>query len=171
MPAEAEAIHEAVQAIIAGASLHEIARRGDAAGLARLQGSLWREQPTKARDVLTSWRIAGVPVHKGQPLPEAEAQWPAIVSRELEQVRNILLAPELRVNAHRAARRSLLSGIATCGACGSPLRSSTHEGRLGMHAGSARLPRASSHLYKGQGAQCQVDHPRSTPIGVEDASW
>jgi DNA invertase Pin-like site-specific DNA recombinase len=129
VPGEAEAIRDAVSSVIAGASLHEIARRWDLAGLVRVRGGLWREQPTKVRDVLTAWRIAGIAVRKGEPLLDVEAQWPSIVTREeLAQVRAILLAPERRTNAHRAARRSLLSGLAMCGACGSPLRSSTHEG-------------------------------------------
>ncbi len=109
VPVEAEAIRDAVQAVIAGASLHEIARRWDQAGLVRLQGGQWREQPTKVRDVLVAWRIAGVPVHKGQPL-DVEAQWPAIITREqLQQVRDILLSGG--VAARSTLSRSLAPGM------------------------------------------------------------
>lgn len=129
IPAEAEAIRDAVQSVIAGASLHEIARRWDRTGLARVNGGSWRQQPSKVLQVLTAWRIAGVVVHKGEPLLDVEAQWPAIVTREqLTQVRAVLLAPERRTNGARAARRSLLSGLAVCAKCHSVLRSSTHEG-------------------------------------------
>lgn len=129
VPAEAEAIRDATQAVIAGSSLWQICERWDDAGLHRLDGGQWRKQPTKMRDVLVSYRIAGVPVYRGEPLFDVKATWPAIVTREdLEEVRAILLAPERRTNNRRAARRSLLSGLAICGDCGAPLRSSTHEG-------------------------------------------
>lgn len=161
---EAEAIREAVQAIIAGASLHEVARRWDLAGLARVQGGSWREQPTKVRDVLTSHRIAGIPVHRGQPLFEVASSWDAIVTREqLEQVRDILLAPERRTNSHRAARRSLCSGLAVCGVCQLPLRSSTHEGSRRTDP-SRRVDRV--QIYRCSGVECgllirahKVDEP------------
>lgn len=126
---EAQAVREGVQAVIAGASLHEVGRRWDRAGLARMNGGSWLKSLTKLKQVLTAWRIAAIPVHRDNPLFDVEAQWEPIVTRaELEQVRDILLSPERRTNTHRAARRSLLSGLAACGRCGAPLRSSTHEG-------------------------------------------
>jgi len=125
---EADAVRQGISMVIAGSSLRSVGRHFDSLGLTTVGGRRWSDSLGTLRQVLTSWKIGGVPSYKDQPLDGVDAQWPAIVSREtLDQVCAVLLDDRRRTNAHRMARKALLSGIATCAVCHGPMRSATKE--------------------------------------------
>lgn len=154
VPAEAEAIREAVESVLAGASLYEVARRWDAAGLQRLHGGSWRPHPTKVKQVLTSARIAAIPVYQGVEMPDVEASWAPIIDRDkLAQVRAVLCDPARRTNNRRPARNSVLSGILRC-ECGAPMRSSTSQGSRKLDPVRRAVERVPSFMCSAGAGRC-----------------
>lgn len=74
---------------------------------------------------------AGLVEHDGQVLDDVEAQWEPIVSRDdWQAVVAILSDPNRRVAANREPKH-LLAGLATCGTCGSVMRSSGSTNKPG----------------------------------------
>ncbi|GAA2543823.1 recombinase family protein [Pseudonocardia hydrocarbonoxydans] len=131
-PREADAIRDAVERVLAGASLYEICRSWDEAGFTRPYGGTWRRAPSRLKSLLVSARVAGIPICDGEELRGVEAQWPAIISVEkLDQVRAVLNDPARRTNGHRPVRNSPLSGLIRC-ECGSVMRSTTQPGPRGL---------------------------------------
>ena len=125
---EADAIRQGVSMIVAGSSLRSVGRHFDSLGLTTVGGCRWSRSLGVLRQVLTSFKVAAIPSYHGEPLDGVTAQWPAIISRaDHEQVRAILLDDKRRTNAHRMARKALLSGLATCAVCHGPMRSATKE--------------------------------------------
>jgi site-specific DNA recombinase len=115
--AEAEAIREAMARVLGGSSVRSIVHDFQARGLPTTTGKPWAAQ-TLTR-ILQSARIAGWREHQGEFL--AEAQWPAIVSREdVERVRAIFADPARR-RTTRKRKYLLTGGLARCGVCGVPL--------------------------------------------------
>lgn len=113
---EAAAVRDGFAALLAGESLAGIARAWNGRGLVTGQGSPWRRDAVRV--VLRNPRYAGLRAHKGEVV--AAAVWPALVDEGTwRAAREILDHPE-RVRAPRAARY-LLSGLAVCGVCGSPI--------------------------------------------------
>jgi site-specific DNA recombinase len=134
-PVEVEAaeIRRASGQVLAGVSLRSIAADLNARGLRTSTGKLWRQDTI--RDVLLRARNAGLMVHKGEVI--GPAGWPAIVDEDLWRgVVALLSDPGRRTNPGRPPRW-LLSGLARCGVCGEPVRSTTTgkiHGRLGWPA-------------------------------------
>ncbi len=86
-PAEAMMVREAYSAILAGGSLHTIAKQWNAASVPTRRGNTW--SGATVRQLLMSWRNAGLAVYKGEPV--AEGDWPPIVDRDvLEGARAVL---------------------------------------------------------------------------------
>ncbi|HWS45965.1 MAG TPA: recombinase family protein [Acidimicrobiia bacterium] len=128
---EAALIKDAVERVLAGVSLPSIARDWNALGISTPQGALRGWSGTSVVEVLRNPRIAGLRTYHGEVV--SEGVWPAIVDRETFE--------RLQVKIRRSARpgrpaRRLLSGIARCGLCGSPMWTSTHQ-----RAGGRRVPR------------------------------
>jgi len=113
---EAALIKDAVERVLAGVSLPSIARDWNARGISTPQGALRGWSGTSVVEVLRNPRIAGLRTYHGEVV--SEGAWPAIVDRETFE--------RLQVKIRRSARpgrpaRRLLSGVARCGLCGSPM--------------------------------------------------
>jgi DNA invertase Pin-like site-specific DNA recombinase len=128
---EAELVREAVQRVLDGASIPSIARDWNARGIPTAQGATHGWLASSVAAVLRNPRLAGLRTYKGEIV--TEACWPAIVDRATFE----RLQAKIRRTARpgRASKR-LMTGIARCGRCGSPLWTSTHhsERRVARYA-------------------------------------
>jgi len=116
---ESEAVHirEAAALVLAGRTLGGIVKDWDRSGIRTSTGKSWRT--ASLRRMLVSARIAGVRELRDE--VEADAVWPAIISKaDLMRLRKILLDPRRRRN-HGSTRYLLTGGLVTCGLCGSNL--------------------------------------------------
>ncbi len=115
--AEAEAVRDGYEALLGGATLASIAAGWNALGLTTGQGSAWRHD--NVRHVLLNPRYRGA-VRRHGVIVHEEAEWPALVSADtFREAEAILRDPARRTGAPSVKR--LLSGIAECGVCGSPV--------------------------------------------------
>lgn len=126
---EADVIRQACADVIAGRSLHEIARGLDAAGVPRpgkpipglrtvsRDGTGW--DPQQLREMVANPRYAALVSYKGEIIGPGD--WPPVVSREIfDKVTAVLDSrPGNRKGQRGPRHRWLLSGIARCGKCGS----------------------------------------------------
>jgi site-specific DNA recombinase len=136
---EAVVIREAANRVLAGESLGGIAADLTARGVATVRGGPWSR--TSLRDLMLRPRIAGLRQYQGTVI--GPAAWPAILDRDTyEGVRAVLTNPRRRPPGLTNARKHLLSGIATCGICGSPLK---------IHHGGPSAPLAYSCQQRGCG--------------------
>jgi site-specific DNA recombinase len=136
---EADIIREAARRILAGESLGSVAADLTARGVATVRGGPWSR--TSLRELLLRPRIAGLRQYQGAVI--GPAAWPAILNRDTyEGVRAVLTSPQRRPPGLTNARKHLLSGIATCGICGSPLK---------IHHGGPSAPLAYSCQKPGCG--------------------
>jgi DNA invertase Pin-like site-specific DNA recombinase len=131
---EAEAIRQGCRDLLSGASLYSIAQSWNGAGLTGTRGKPFSGETV--RQVLINPRIAGLMIYQGVILEGVTPEWRAIVDRDVwESVRALLSDPK-RFHAKSAARRYLLSGIALCGVCGKPLKSSSARATDNKMAGA-----------------------------------
>ncbi|MGV0781471.1 recombinase family protein [Mycolicibacterium sp. XJ775] len=128
MPAEADAIRKAAQALLNGSSLYSIAQQWNTAGLRTTKGlRLW--EGSTVRQVLMRPRNAGLVVYGGEivtktvekdgktTVVEVQGEWPAILDREEWDAVCKMLADPKRFTGRSLGRKHLLSGIAICGEC------------------------------------------------------
>lgn len=122
--AEAAVIREAATRVLAGETVSRVAMDFDRRGIKTKNGSRWARN--RLVTILTSARISGRVEHDGQIIRDAEA-WPAIIdTQSSDRLRRLLRSS----GAARANPRAhLLSGIATCGKCGTPLVCEVRQGR------------------------------------------
>lgn len=118
---EAAEIRRATNDLLAGMSLHSIARDWNGRGVTTSTGGPWK--PSEARKLLARPRNAGLMEHRGEVI--GQAQWPAIVDESLWQAVRALLGDESRRTTTGNARRWLGGGLYLCGVCGSHLRATT----------------------------------------------
>lgn len=77
--------------------------------------------PITVRRIALSPTNAGLRVHRGEVV--GEAAWPAIIARQdHDRIEAILTAPGRNPRTGDSTARHLLSGIAVCGLCSTPLR-------------------------------------------------
>jgi site-specific DNA recombinase len=115
--AEAAAIREAAQRVIAGEPLANVMDDFDARGIKPTRADRWTRPSLKY--VLTSERVAGRRRHQGKDI--GKASWPAILDDETwNAVRAVLTGRASSPNLTNV-RRYLLSGLAICGRCGTPV--------------------------------------------------
>lgn len=112
VPEEAEAIRSAAADLLAGASVHAIARSLNAQGFTTTVGNAWK--PTEARRMLARPRLAALASYRGE--VTGEGSWPPILDPDTHRAIRGVLADPSRHAAGRP-RAYLLSGIATCGLC------------------------------------------------------
>jgi DNA invertase Pin-like site-specific DNA recombinase len=140
---EAAVIREAATRILAGDSVRSVFRDFNARGLHNASGKPWTHGTF--RKCIAHARHAGIRTHNGQ--EAGPANWPAIIAPETWRALMRHLSDPARVTTPgRAGRLHLLSGIARCAFCDSPLR-----------VGHTRMPRAADGQERGIDAyKCQV---------------
>jgi DNA invertase Pin-like site-specific DNA recombinase len=117
-PVEAALIREAVDDVLAGATVNHIAKRWNATGVKQPRGRLgWH--PTTIRSLLAAPRNAALVSYRGDVV--GEGNWPPILDRERWE----RVCAELEHRGSRFTtfqrRRTLLSGVLVCGLCGALL--------------------------------------------------
>lgn len=124
-PAEAAAIAQASEAIVAGASLRSVVRDLNQAGYRTAWNKEWTTVGT--RDMLRRPRNAGLTSYGTETFP---ATWPAIVPEPTwRAVVSILSNPARRTNTTGSNRVKWLgSGLYVCGICGQPALRASHTG-------------------------------------------
>lgn len=145
---EAEAVREAAEAILAGASLRAVCREWEERGIrtvprARRQPDGTRSEPvskawdaTELRRMLLRPRNAGILQHRGQ--EAGPARWPAILDEATWRSMCAVLTDPTRRTTPGNERKWLGSGIYFCGikGCGLTVRAST----AGTASGRVHLP-------------------------------
>ena len=117
--AEADAIRWMAAEVLAGNSLRSIARKLNAEGTFTSQGRPWT--PRAVALLLQRPRNAGLSQHQGEPI--GPAKWPAILDSDTWRGVVAVLGDPTRNTTASRARKWLLSGLALCGVCGEPVRS------------------------------------------------
>jgi DNA invertase Pin-like site-specific DNA recombinase len=115
--AEAAALMAAHYEVLDGVSLGAIARDWNAKGILTSVGKPWRRG--EVGRVLRRPRNAGLMEHCGQ--ITGLAKWPAIVPENTWRAVAAMLADSARRTTPGPERRHLLTWLATCGVCGSPV--------------------------------------------------
>ena len=113
-PDEAAAVLDATRRVLAGESLHSIAREMNERGLVTSTGRQWK--PTELRKVLLRARNAGLIEHEG--VEVGQAAWaPLVDPAAWRNLRRMLNAPQRRPSRSQDLRW-LGSGVYECGVCG-----------------------------------------------------
>lgn len=143
---EAEAVRKAFHDVLAGVSLHAIAKEWNARGFRTPQaGNEW--DSTVLGRTLRTHRLAGLKTYRGEIVRDAEGnpikpEWPALVDLEtFEAAQALMNAPG---RSWPSASRQLLSGLAVCSECGAPIMSG------GTRAGERRYRCGvkGGHMYR-----------------------
>lgn len=117
-PAEAKVVAQVTDAILIGASLRAECARLNEDKIVTSTGRAW--QATELRRMIMRARNAGLREHRGAVIGKAE--WPPLVSEEKWRAATSILSDPARRTSFSRARRWLLSNLAKCGVCSSPLR-------------------------------------------------
>jgi len=127
-PVEARLIRQAVDDVLAGATISDIARRWTASSVKQPKAGALGWHPTTIRSLLTSPRNAGLVTYKGDVL--RAGTWAPIIDRPTWE--RVCAELEQRASHYSTARRrrKLLSGVLVCGLCG----------KLLMHGGNGTRP-------------------------------
>ncbi|MCX5229648.1 recombinase family protein [Streptomyces sp. NBC_00233] len=133
---EAEALRDACDAFLAGASLRSIAADMNRRGLKTSTGADW-EGESLAR-VLKRPRNAGISVLQGKEV--GAAAWPAIIEESKWRSVAAILADPSRTSASSTALKHLGSGLYVCGKCGATVKSGTKgASERGLHVYKCRV--------------------------------
>jgi site-specific DNA recombinase len=115
IPAEAAAIKEAAERVLAGQSLRSVANDFNRRGIRTPRGKTWL--PGTLAAVLVNPRIAGLRAYKGDVV--ADASWPAIITREQhEKLVALRKDPSRRWVPRGRPAQHLLAGMVECARCG-----------------------------------------------------
>jgi site-specific DNA recombinase len=117
--AEAKLIKEAARRVLEGESLRRIAIDWNAREIPASSGGKW--VVTSLRQLLTGPRLAGLRVHQGEVI--ADAEWPAILHRDTHERLRAVLGDPRRAQLGRPAVY-LLAGLLRCSRCGAKMHSS-----------------------------------------------
>lgn len=116
---EAAVIRESVGRLLAGEPIRSVIRDLNTRGLFTSTGKEWTH-PT-FRKMIIQARHAGIVTHYGQEI--GKGTWPEIIAPETWRALVRTLSDPARVmTPGRGGQLHMLSGIAKCGVCGSPLR-------------------------------------------------
>jgi len=112
LPDEAAVIVQCVDRFLAGESMPSLVRWLQESGIRTSRGGPWKS--TSLRGILTSARIAGLRVHRGEIV--GRGVWAPIITPEVRD--KVLAEAERRqVSGRRANRSYLLSGLLRCALC------------------------------------------------------
>ncbi|WP_427018597.1 recombinase family protein [Pseudarthrobacter sp. P1] len=149
--AEAEAIRDGADRVLAGDTLTAVAKSWNDAGLrtsavSKATGEAGKWGVTQVRRVLLNPRNSGRLIYNGDDL--GEGQWPAIVSPEkLDRLEQFLTDPRRRTAPDDLNAKYLLSGMLKCGKCGKP-----------MFASPMRAKGIEWMVYRCYGGYCMARH-------------
>lgn len=144
---EAAAIRRGFALLLAGESLRSIAREWNAAGLSSTSGAAWRQD--SVRGVLTNPRYAGLvaPPRSTDSGGNSASRydlaqmhpgtWEPLVSIETWGAASAILRDPARRKVGGAPVRWLLSGLATCGLCGAPVKAGATRDAVKVYRCSA----------------------------------
>jgi DNA invertase Pin-like site-specific DNA recombinase len=127
---EAELIRAAARRVLRGGSISAIVKEWATSGIRRPKGRLW--ETNRLRELLISPRIAGLR-QNGDELVEAD--WPAIVDRDTWEQLRAILGDAPTAKGPKEPRSYLLSNIAICDRCGTPMLG---QARMGTPAYACR---------------------------------
>lgn len=151
-PDEADKVRAAVDAALGRTSdsLTSLVHEWNTAGLPTSQGNAW--SVTNLRRVLENPRLAGLTVYQGEVLHDPDTgqpvpgQWEPIITVEEHQRLLATFAARRRSGKVKRGRppTSLLSGIAVCGLCDTPMQAMRSRGDRYYHCSthSGRRPEA-----------------------------
>jgi site-specific DNA recombinase len=128
-PEQAPALRRMADELLAGRSTSAIARDLNADGIPTATGSQWRG--VDVARVLVNPVYVGLRVHKGEVLPEVNADWPQILDKGDWLKCRAILGDPARLKHRGIEPRWMLSGVAECHYekdCGGVLRSHTVKG-------------------------------------------
>ena len=119
--------------MLAGESLHSVARDLNARGVPTSTGRSWTY--SEMRRLIMRHRNAGLVAHNGEEI--ADAEWPTIVDRDTWRAARALLSDPSRRTPRVTAERFLGSGLYLCGVCNDGTTMST---ATTMGSGHRRQP-------------------------------
>ena len=117
-PERAPIVQEIVKRILSGDTIHAVCRDLNSRGVLNGSGRPWVRQNMRA--MLESASYAGLRTHQGAVI--GEASWPALITVDDHRALQTLFRDPTRRVCDDTAAKHLLSGIARCGVCGSPVR-------------------------------------------------
>lgn len=126
VPEEAAELRRLASAVLAGESLHALARDLRARGARTAAGGEWTYQTL--RELLRRPRLAGLSVYRGEVV--GPGNWPAILPEDTHRAVRALLDDPARRKVTSNGPRWLLSGLAVCGVCRQPVHTSGARGRI-----------------------------------------
>ncbi|WLW38599.1 integrase [Streptomyces phage Verabelle] len=122
---EAAALREAYNGVLAGATVVSLAADLNAKGMVTNKGKPWTA--SSLRPVLLNARNAGIRVYGGVEI--GKAAWSPIVSEETyRRAVSVLTQPERRTGGG-GRREAVMTGLAHCAHCGSPVRTAWRGGK------------------------------------------
>lgn len=113
-PQEAAVVREIARRVMAGESLRAVARSLDERGITTPTGKPWRSGNMGKTIIRPAY--AGLRVHQGRVVGKAD--WPALLDEETYDTCVAILTDPSRITARGTALKHMLSGIMSCGACG-----------------------------------------------------
>ena len=141
---EAVELQRVAEDVLAGASLTGLARRPQRPRPPDLDRQAVEGDRTQAGPLRP--RNAGLIQYRGEVV--GQANWPPILEEDTwRAVTSILTAPGRRSNTS-VAGRWLLSGIAVCGVCGAPVRSSSAGSSRGRPTSPTYTCRTGKHVVR-----------------------
>ncbi len=131
-PDTAPIVQELARRVLAGESMYSLEVELNARGVLspetvrmRRNGdseSSWRWRQDQIRDVILSPAAAGLRVHQGKVIDGVVAAWEPIISTDDHRLLVTKLTDGKRLTWTDASVKHLLSRLAVCGVCGSPMR-------------------------------------------------
>lgn len=116
-PDEAAVVQEIAERILLGDSVRSIALDLNRRGISSARGGEWRNPAVKS--VVRKASVAGLREYQGEVV--ADGQWQPILERTTWEMVRAVLDRTAGSNTRAGGDKYLLSGIATCGACGARL--------------------------------------------------
>ncbi|TYL50074.1 recombinase family protein [Nocardioides sp. BGMRC 2183] len=150
-PARSAMVQEAYESLLGGASLASVIRDWNATDERAPRGGRWTYSTVRA--VLLRPMNAGYVQYDGAILPGVTGRWKPLVSVEDYHAVSALLRDPSRVTAPRGQNRllkHLLTNLASCGSCGSPMK----PGAIKQTRG--RLKGKSYPLYRCMNSECSA---------------